>query len=161
MNGSNTADFLVIGGGILGVNIACRIKERHADASVVLIEKEDRFGAHASGRNSGVIHAGFYYTADSLKARFCRTGNQALIAYCEAHGLPLLRCGKLVVAKDESELPRLDELLKRGKANGVTLEMISAAEARKIEPRVLTCERALYSPSTTTASPAAVMESMA
>src|SRR6266567_3670366 len=107
-----TADFLVIGGGVVGLSIARELKSRFADSRVALIEKEAECGLHASGRNSGVIHAGFYYTADSLKARFTRQGNLALHAYCEEKGIPVRKCGKLVVAKDESELPLIDELLK-------------------------------------------------
>src|SRR3979490_2357685 len=98
------SDFLVIGGGIVGISIAREIKSRFSDAGVLLIEKELACGLHASGRNSGVLHSGFYYSADSLKARFTRVGNEAMTAYCEARGIPLNKCGKLVVAKDESEL---------------------------------------------------------
>src|SRR3954469_7031695 len=127
-----TTDFLVIGGGIVGIAIARELRQRVDGAGVLLIDKEPALGAHASGRNSGVIHAGFYYSADSLKARFTREGNQALTAYCDAKGLPLNRCGKLVVAKDAAELPQLDELLRRGERNGVPLQAISAAEAREI-----------------------------
>jgi len=127
---------------------------------VTLLEKEKECGLHASGRNSGVIHAGFYYTADSLKARFTREGNRILTEYCEAKKIPVNRSGKLVVARDANELPQLDELLKRGKANGVVLESITAAEARKIEPRVKTFERAIFSPNTATANPTQVLLTM-
>jgi len=155
-----TSDFLVIGGGIVGLNIARELKSRFHDTSVRLIEKEPECGLHASGRNSGVIHAGFYYSADSLKARFTREGNLALTSYCETHGLPLNKCGKLVVAQSETDLPALDELLRRGRANNVPLEAISEADARRIEPRVRTHHRAIFSPSTSSADPAAVMQSM-
>jgi (S)-2-hydroxyglutarate dehydrogenase len=157
---AEACDFLVIGGGIIGVTIALELKRRHRDARVTLIEKEDGTGRHASGRNSGVLHAGFYYSADSMKARFCREGNEELRAYCRAHGLELRQCGKLVVAKDASELAGLDELHRRGAANGVTLEMISPAEARRIEPRVKTHERALWSPNTAAADPKEVIASL-
>ena len=83
------------------------------------MEKERSGGLHASGRTSGVLHAGFYYTADSLKARFTRDGNRALSAYCQERGLRINRCGKLVVARDAADLPGLDELLRRAQANGV------------------------------------------
>src|SRR5215831_9781819 len=124
------ADFLVIGGGVVGLSIARELKSRFSDSRVTLIEKEAECGLHASGRNSGVIHAGFYYSADSLKAKLTRSGNQAMIAYCEAKKIPLNRCGKLVVAKDENDLPQLDELLRRGAANGVPLEEVTEEEAR-------------------------------
>jgi len=113
---------------------------------------------HGSGRNSGVIHSGFYYSANSLKARFTRDGNRALKDFIRERKLPLNECGKLVIAKDESELPVLDELLQRGSANGVELYKISAEEAREIEPRVKTYQNALWSPSTATSDPVIVLE---
>src|ERR1043166_5022495 len=137
-----TADFLVVGGGVVGLSIAREWKRRFREARVALLEKEAECGLHASGRNSGVIHAGFYYTADSLKARFTRDGNRLLHAYCAEKNIPVNKCGKLVVARNAAELPQLDELLRRGKANGVELQPITADEARKIEPRVKTFERA-------------------
>lgn len=154
-------DFLIVGGGIVGVTIALELRRRHPDASIRLLEKEATLGRHASGRNSGVLHAGFYYSADSLKARFTREGNERLTAYCLERGLPINRCGKLVVARNESELAGLDELLRRGARNGVPLTEISAAEAREIEPRVITHERALWSPSTSSVDPAQVLAALA
>jgi L-2-hydroxyglutarate oxidase LhgO len=156
----NTPDYLVIGGGIVGLSIARELKRRFSGAEVTLIEKERSPGLHASGRNSGVIHAGFYYSADSLKAKFTRAGNLALTAYCEQKGIPLNKCGKLVVARDESEIPQLDELLGRGAVNGVPLESITEEEARKIEPRVKTFRRAIFSPSTSSADPKRVILAM-
>jgi len=127
---------------------------------VTLLEKEAALGLHASGRNSGVIHAGFYYSADSLKAKLTRTGNQAMIEYCERKEIAVNRCGKLVVAKDETDLPQLDELLRRGIANHVPLENLTKEEARKIEPRVKTYQRALFSPTTASADPRQVIAAM-
>jgi L-2-hydroxyglutarate oxidase LhgO len=155
-----TADFLIVGGGVVGLCIARELKRRHGDCSVVLIEKEADCGLHASGRNSGVLHSGFYYTEDSLKARFTRDGNRLLSAYCDSKKIPVNRCGKLVVARNESELPQLDELLRRGKANGVELQPMTENEARALEPRVKTFQRALFSPATATADPAAVLQAM-
>lgn len=153
-------DFLIIGGGIIGVCIAREVKRRHPDQSVTVLEKETDCGLHASGRNSGVIHAGFYYTADSLKARFTRQGNLALRTYCEERKIPVLSCGKLVVAQTEDDLPQLDELLRRGSANGVPLQAVTEAEAREIEPRVKTCQRAIFSPSTASAEPRQVIQAL-
>jgi (S)-2-hydroxyglutarate dehydrogenase len=155
-----TTDFLVVGGGIIGIAIARELKRRHADQSVTVLEKEPACGRHASGRNSGVLHAGFYYTADSLKARFTRDGNRALAAYCDARGLPINRCGKLVVARTAADHAQMDELLRRGVANGVSLESVTEAEAKRIEPRVKTCGRAIWSPNTATADPGAVLAAM-
>ena len=127
----------VVGGGIIGVSIARELRRRHSDRSVTVLEKEPACGRHASGRNSGVLHAGFYYTADSLKAKFTRDGNRALAAYCDARGLPLNRCGKLVVAATDDEIPRLQALFARGQQNGLQgLRLLSADEARAIEPHV-------------------------
>jgi len=153
-------DFLVAGGGVVGLSIARELKRRRPDASVVLIDKEPGPAFHASGRNSGVLHAGFYYTADSLKARFTRAGNLAWAEYCRRRGLPLRACGKLVVASRPEDLPVLDELLKRGKANGVPVELVDEASARRIEPRALTLKRALYSPSTAVVDPAACLAAL-
>lgn len=155
-----TTDFLIAGGGIIGVSVARELRRRFSDASVTLLEKETECGLHASGRNSGVIHAGFYYSADSLKAKFTRDGNRALTAFCEEEGISINRCGKLVVAQSEAELPQLDELLRRGKANGVPLQPVSRKEAEEIEPRVITHERAIYSPSTSTTDPHEVIAKM-
>lgn len=155
-----TADFLVVGAGIIGISIARELRRRYDDAVITVLEKERAHGLHASGRNSGVLHAGFYYTADSLKARFTRDGNLALRAYCEHRGLPLNRCGKLVVAQSVADHPQMDELLRRGRANGVPLESVTEAEAKRIEPRVKTCERAIFSPNTATADPAAVLDAL-
>lgn len=156
-----TFDFLVIGAGIIGLNVALLLKNRFSGSRVCLIEKEKELGLHASGRNSGVLHAGFYYSADSMKARFCKDGNKQLTEYCLQKELPINRCGKLVVAADEAELAGLNELLRRGVANGVELEEMTEAEAREIEPRVITFQKALFSPTTVTVSPQAVMAALA
>jgi len=160
LGAARTTDFLVVGGGILGLTLALELKRRHGDCSVTLLEKERACGLHASGRNSGVLHAGFYYTADTLKARLTRDGNRELAAYCVERGLPLDRCGKLVVARDAADLPGLDELERRGRANGVPLTVVSADDVRRLEPRARTYERALFSPSTATVQPAEVVTSL-
>ena len=153
-------DFLIIGGGVIGISVARSLKRAFSDARVIVIEKEASCGLHASGRNSGVLHAGFYNSPDSLKAKFTRIGNQQLTAYCVEKQIPLNRCGKLVVARDVTELPALQELLKRGRSNGIELQELSEQEARVIEPRVKTFQRALYSPSTSTVDPNRVVQAM-
>ncbi len=155
------SDFLIIGGGIFGISIARQLKQQYPNVKVIVLEKEPQIAAHASGRNSGVIHAGFYYTADSLKAKFTKRGNQLLTEYCESRKLAINKCGKLVVAKHNGDLPFLEELLKRGQANGVELQRVTAKEAKSIEPRVLTYEKALFSPTTSSVNPLEVMECMA
>ena len=154
------SDFLVIGGGVIGLNIARKLRRTFPDASVHLLEKEADCGLHASGRNSGVLHAGFYYSPDSLKAKFTWRGNRLLTEYCEEKKIPLNKCGKLVVAKGHTDHAGLDELLKRGRANGIPLEGISEKDAKAIEPRVKTWERALFSPATSTVDPSLVMQAM-
>ncbi|HEX2579071.1 MAG TPA: L-2-hydroxyglutarate oxidase [Rhabdochlamydiaceae bacterium] len=153
-------DFLIIGGGIIGLSIARELKKRRPDISCAIVEKEADCGLHASGRNSGVLHAGFYYTADSLKARFSKVGNQLLKEYCKEKKIHINSCGKLVVAKNEGELEGLDELLRRAKANSVELHLISRQEAEKIEPRVLTFEKALFSPTTASVNPVQVLKAL-
>lgn len=160
MHGQNT-DFLIIGGGIIGLSLALEAKRRFRDCRVTLLEKESGCGRHASGRNSGVLHAGFYYSADSLKARLTREGNRRLTDYCRERRLRINPCGKLVVATTPSELERLDELLRRARHNGVELQPISPAEARAIEPRVRVMERALYSPTTSSVDPVEVVAALA
>ena len=107
---SETADFLIIGGGVVGLTVALELRTRHPNAAITVLEKETEVGAHASGRNSGVLHAGFYYTPDSLKARLTREGCAAWTQYHQEHGLPILRCGKLVVTQSEAEIGGLRAL---------------------------------------------------
>jgi len=153
-------DFLIIGGGIIGLAIARAIRRIHANATITLIEKEQDVGQHASGRNSGVLHAGFYYTADSLKAKFCREGNRAMHAYCEEHKLPLNRCGKLVLATTPEEVEGLRELKRRGDVNQVPVELIDEKQTTEIEPNAVTHGYALLSPTTSTVNPAQVCAHM-
>lgn len=155
-----TCDVLVIGSGVIGLTVAREIRRRRPTARIILIEKEPSCGMHASGRNSGVLHAGFYYSPDSLKAKFTRLGNEQLTAYCESKHIPINKCGKLVVAKSAADLPSLDELIRRGQANHIDIQDISESEAKKIEPRVKTYQRALLSPRTSTVNPLHVMEAL-
>jgi L-2-hydroxyglutarate oxidase LhgO len=154
------SDFLVIGSGIVGISIARELKKNYPDSKVIVIEKEKESGLHASGRNSGVLHAGFYYTPDSLKAKFTRFGNKMLTEYCESKKIAMNKCGKLVVAKDSKEDVVLDELLKRGKSNKIELYEVTKKEAKSIEPRVRTYRRAIFSPTTSTVDPVEVLKSM-
>lgn len=154
-------DFLVIGGGVVGLAVARALRRRHRRAAVALLEKERQCGAHASGRNSGVLHAGFYYTADSLKARLTADGNRRLKEYCRSRGIPVRESGKLVVARDAQEDAVLDELLRRALCNGVELREVTLKEARAIEPRVKTWERALFSPGTASVDPRQVVAHLA
>ena len=147
------SDYLIIGAGIIGLAIARELKSRNARASITIIEKEPDVAYHSSGRNSGVLHAGFYYSADSLKAKFTRDGNFAMKDFCRQKGLKLNECQKVVVAKDESELEPLYELDRRGKRNGVDVKIITEAEMKEIDPNAKTFKFALYSPNTATVDP--------
>ncbi|MFD0671328.1 L-2-hydroxyglutarate oxidase [Cohnella sp. GCM10027633] len=150
------ADYLIIGAGIIGLTIARELRNRYARAKIVIIEKERQEAMHASGRNSGVLHAGFYYSADSLKAKFTRDGNLAMTRYCEENGLRINKCGKIIVATDERELAGLEELKRRGDANGVELRWLDADQLREIDPNVRTFKKALYSPNTSSVDPGEV-----
>lgn len=129
-------DVVVVGGGIVGLATALALVER-GPTGVTVLEAEAALATHQTGHNSGVIHAGLYYRPDSLKARLCREGREALYAFCAAEGVPHRRTGKLVVATSTAELPALDQLEVRGRANGLQgLRRVSAAELRDIEPHV-------------------------
>jgi len=154
-------DFLVVGAGVVGLAVALEVRRRQPDSSVVILEKEGEVALHSSGRNSGVLHAGFYYTADSLKARFSREGTRRWTEYCLDRGLAINRCGKLVVAKGPHELEGLAELKRRGDRNGVVLQEVSQEEAREIDPAAKTFEKALFSPTTASVDPAEVVRTLA
>lgn len=157
----DTADLLVIGGGIVGLTTALEWKRRYPGERVVLLEKEDGVGRHASGRNSGVLHAGLYYAPDSLKSRFAREGNARMTRYCLERGLPIVTNGKLLVAHGEEEQAALDTLLGRARAAGVAVEEVDEATARELEPAARVRDRALFSPSTASVDPGAVMAALA
>ncbi len=157
---NNQSDYLIIGAGIIGLSIARELSDRFPDATISILEKEDDVAKHASGRNSGVLHAGFYYTADSLKARFTHDGNRQMREYCYANGLKINETKKVVVAKDESELNALFELEKRGKVNGVEVSIIDGKELAEIDPNVKTFRHALWSPATATVDPVEVCNSL-
>jgi len=153
-------DFIIVGGGVIGLSLALNIKKKFPDSSILIVEKEKTEAFHASGRNSGVLHAGFYYTSDSLKAKFTREGNASIRQYCQDRNLHINDCGKLVVCKNEADLIGLDELEKRAKHNNVELYRISEKEAKSIEPRVITTGAALWSPTTCSVDPIQIMESL-
>ncbi len=141
-------DLIIIGGGIVGLATALTVTQRLPKLKLAVLEKEERLAAHQTGHNSGVIHSGIYYKPGSLKAQTCVAGARALLSFCEEHDIPYERCGKVVVATSPNELPRLEELFRRGVANGVKgLEMIGPERLRELEPHA-TGIKALHAPST-------------
>ena len=150
------ADYLIIGAGIIGLSLARALKLREPQANIVILEKENTVGVHASGRNSGVLHSGIYYPENSLKAQVCAAGAKALAAYCEAHHLPMHRTGKLILPIKASDEATFALLLQRAKHNGVAVEQLDAQQLRQLEPFVQSATgRALYVPET------AVVDSLA
>ena len=140
-------DVAVIGGGIVGLSTAMQLTERYPGMSVAVLEKEPELACHQTGRNSGVIHAGVYYAPGSLKARFCREGVTATINFCDERGIPYEQCGKLLVATDKDELPRMDALFERAKQNGIVIEKLDQMEVARREPRIRSLG-GLWSPTT-------------
>ncbi|MGV0718352.1 L-2-hydroxyglutarate oxidase [Mycolicibacterium sp. XJ662] len=158
MAGSRIA---VVGGGIVGVAVAREILRRQADSAVTLFEKEDRLAAHQTGRNSGVIHAGLYYQPGSHKARLCRRGVELLEEFCAERGIRRIDCGKVLVALDDAERPRLDDIAARAHANGVPgVRIIGPGQLRELEPHVRGVA-ALHSPSTSIVDFAEVTRALA
>ena len=129
-------DFAIIGGGIVGLATGLFIGKKFPSAQIIILEKESQLAFHQTGHNSGVIHSGVYYKPGSFKAKFTRAGNQSMVEFCQTHDLPYDVCGKVIVATQEKELPRLENLFKRGLENNLSVTKLSPAEVREIEPHV-------------------------
>lgn len=129
-------DFVVIGGGIVGLSTAYHLVHTYPGEKIAVVEKENMLGLHQTGNNSGVIHSGIYYKPGSLKARFATKGNEEMISFCKKYDIPYDRCGKVIVATKEEELHLLDKLYERGRKNGLALRKLSKDELREIEPHV-------------------------
>lgn len=153
-------DVLIIGGGVVGLSVGIAILESNPSLKVIIAEKESRLALHASGRNSGVLHAGFYYSPDSLKAKFCRDGNKGLRVLANKHNIPIRDVGKVVVVRNDNENSRLETLFERGIKNGVDLEIRDVSELNKFEPLATTHERFLWSPTTAVSDPHAILDAM-
>ncbi|MFZ1051682.1 MAG: L-2-hydroxyglutarate oxidase [Candidatus Sulfotelmatobacter sp.] len=152
---------IIVGGGIVGLAVGLEITQRFPRLRLLLLEKEHRVGRHQSGHNSGVIHSGVYYKPGSLKAKLCVTGAAAMVEFCREHAIPHQVCGKVIVATHEEEFPRLEELRRRGDANGLTgLQSIGPEELREIEPNASGL-RALVVPATGITDYAAVCDKYA
>lgn len=154
-------DYIVIGAGIVGISLGLAILERSPEKKVLIIDKESKPGVHASGRNSGVLHAGFYYSPDSLKAKFCRLGNLELKNFCKENNIPILETGKVVVCQSKSDVSKLEDLFRRGVANGVDIEILDKTELNKIEPAAKTIDKFIWSPTTAVGNPKLVISQLA
>jgi L-2-hydroxyglutarate oxidase LhgO len=153
-------DYVIIGAGIIGLSLAYEIVHSHPNASLAILDKEKSEALHASGRNSGVIHAGIYYASDSYKAKFCLEGGRLLKQFCRNKGLKLNECGKLIVAKTEGELAKLHQLYHQALTNGTNVKLISEKQAQAIEPNVKTEQKALWSPETASVDPNEICASL-
>ena len=158
---ANNFDFGVIGAGIVGLAMANRIRQTHPNSTIAVFDKEKSVGEHASGRNSGVLHAGFYYSPDSLKAALTRDGNKLLRDFCSDEKIQVKENGKVVVAQNPSEVAALQELHRRGNANGVATELVNPERLAELEPLAKTSELALWSPHTAVADPLEVTQALA
>lgn len=141
------AHYVVVGGGIVGLATAYQLTQDHPHSTVTVLEKEDRVAAHQTGHNSGVIHAGVYYKPGSLKAALCKAGAASMVEFCQTHDIAYQICGKLIVATDPAEVPRLDALFERATANGLPVRKIGPDEASEYEPGVA-CVAGLHVAST-------------
>lgn len=156
---TGSADFLICGAGIIGLTIARELAKRGAQ-NIVVLEKEEELGRHASGRNSGVLHAGIYYSPDSLRARSCLNGNILMKRYCREKNLPLSESGKVIVAKNDKEIETLKELYGRALKNGARVELIDEKRLREIEPHAQTHMTALHSLDTSVVDPKLILKSL-
>lgn len=136
MTNKKIYDFIIVGGGIVGVSTALTLIKQNPSKKILLLEKEKSFAHHQTGHNSGVIHAGVYYEPGSLKAEFCREGLKETIAFCNTHGIPYEQCGKLLVATNDIELQRMGKLFERCKANNIEAEILNQEKLHEIEPNV-------------------------
>jgi len=152
-------DFLIVGAGIVGLTLARELALRKL-GKILVVEKEPEVGRHASGRNSGVVHAGIYYAADSLKAKFCVDGARRLLEYVDQHQLPVLKCGKVIVASKPENTQTLNTLLERARTNGVEAKRISLEELRELEPEAHSYESAIWSPKTAVIDSKAVLKKL-
>ncbi len=153
-------DFVVVGAGIVGLTVARELKLRSPSARVAVLDKEGSIGAHASGRNSGVLHCGIYYGSDTLKAKVCARGATRLIEFASEHGIPCLKSGKVILATSERQLPIVDRLMCNARENGINAQRISEQDLREIEPAAAVGPAAIYCPDTAVIDSVAVLKKL-
>ncbi|EKO3962501.1 L-2-hydroxyglutarate oxidase [Vibrio fluvialis] len=153
-------DYVIVGGGIVGVSTAWQLKQQYPDKSILLVEKEAGFSRHQTGHNSGVIHAGVYYAPGSLKADFCKRGVERTLSFCAKHDIPVENCGKLLVATNEVEFERMQALFERCLQNELDVELLDAAQLKLAEPNI-TGLGAIYVKATSIVNYRLVTEKMA
>ena len=154
-------DYVIIGAGIIGISLGIELLTQKPTKKILIIDKESRPGVHASGRNSGVLHAGFYYSPDSLKAKFCKQGNLELKKFCKTNNLEVKETGKVVVCQDKNDVTRLMNLFERGIANGVEIELLDSKELSRIEPAAQTVDKFIWSPTTAVGNPKEIIKKLA
>ena len=137
-------DYIVVGAGIVGLAASFEIKRRFPQSKILILEKEKDAGLHASGRNSGVLHSGIYYPPQSLKAKVCREGQRRMTLFAQEHRIPILPCGKLIIATEASEVPRIHSLMENARANQIQADLLDEEEIRKIEPHSRPYQLGIY-----------------
>jgi (S)-2-hydroxyglutarate dehydrogenase len=145
---SNACDFLIVGAGIVGLTVAWELKKRYPAAMIIVLEKEPETGLHASGRNSGVLHSGIYYSHDTLKAKVCSSGARKMQAFADEYGIACNKSGKIIIATSENDLPTIQKLLKNASDNGINAKQLDEKEINEIEPYATPYQMGIYSPDT-------------
>jgi len=152
-----STDYLIVGGGIVGLTVARELRKRYPSASIAVLEKEESLGKHASGRNSGVLHSGIYYDSDTLKAKVCAEGARRMKAFATEHGINCQHSGKVIVATSPQDLPVIERLLKNARENGIQAERMDEQAIHQIEPHAAVYQQGIYCPDTAVIDSKAVL----
>lgn len=158
MSSAATYDFIVVGAGIVGLTVALELSKRHPDSKIAILEKEERAGMHASGRNSGVMHCGIYYGSGTLKAKVCSLGAKRMVAYAKEEGIAYNQGGKVIIATSEEQLTMVEKLLKNASDNNIEARKIDNKELHEIEPYAADAVAAVYCPTTAVIDGVAVLK---
>ena len=155
-----SVDYLIVGGGIIGLTVARELRKRYPAASIALLEKEAALGKHASGRNSGVLHSGIYYDSNTLKAKVCADGARRMKAFAAEHGINCQHSGKVIVATSPQDLPVIERLLKNARENGIRAERLDEQGIRQIEPHAGVYQQGIHCPDTAVIDNKAVLSKL-